>query len=279
MRSGWWQRLRALFRRGRLERELSEEIRTHIEMATEQNVLRGMTETEARQAARRSFGGVEQIKEEYRWTRGFPWLETLAQDIRYGLRTLARTPAFTFTALATLAVGIGATTAVFSIVYAVLLRSLPYSEPDRLVWITSTAGAFPGDNEFALVGDFVEFRERAKSFSHIAAFSTTSNNFADEAGAERIASGRVTPDLLATLGVQPALGRGFLPNEEGSDSPHVVILTHGFWQERFGGDAAALGRDITLGGESYEVVGVLPADFVFPRATAFDVKLLQPQVV
>jgi putative ABC transport system permease protein len=269
-------RLLALFRRRRLEEELSEDIRAHLEMAAAENLRRGMNPPEALEAARRSFGGIEQVKEEYRHARGIHWIETLAQDVRYGLRTLARTPTFSLTALGTLALGIGATTAVFSIVYAVLLRALPYPDPERLVWVTSVARSFPDQPEVALFADFVELREQAESFSHIAAFSTTSNNFADAEGAERIANARVTADFLSTLGIQPALGRAFARVEEDPGNGRVVVLTHGYWQQRFGADESAVGREIFLDGEPYTVVGVLPPRFVFPLASAFDVKLLRP---
>lgn len=272
----WLKRLTALFRKPHLDRELDEEIRTHLAMAEEENIRRGMRRREAREAARRSFGGVEQVKEDYRRGRGIPWIETLWQDIRYGLRTLARTPGFTLTALVTLALGIGATTAVFSVVHSVLLRSLPYSEPERLVWITSIARSFPDQPEVALLPDFLEWREKAKSFFHIAAFDTTSANFADEQGAERVSHARVTASFLPMLGVQPALGRDFVQHDEEPGRGHVIVLTHAFWQQRFGGEKSVLGREVALGGEPYTVAGVLPPNFVFPLSTAFDIKFLRP---
>jgi putative ABC transport system permease protein len=273
----WFKRLTALFRKPRLERELDEEIRTHLAMAEDENLRQGMTPLQAREAARRSFGGVEQIKEDYRHGRGIHWIETLLQDVRYGVRTLARTPGFTLTALATLALGIGATTAVFSVVYAALLRSLPYPNAERLVWVTSVPRAMYRDRpELGFRWDFVALRDRAKSFSHITAYSTGSRNFSDSEGAQRIETASVSTDFLATLGIRPALGRDFVHHEEKPGGGHVVLLTHGFWQQRFGGDQGAVGQKIVLNSTPFTVVGVLPPDFVFPLPTSFDVKLLQP---
>ena len=268
--------IKQMFARRRLYRDLSEEIRQHLEEKADELVESGMSREEAMAAARREFGNVTSVEERGREPWRWPRIESVFFDVRYAFRQLRRQPLFTGVAVLILGLGIGATTAVFSVVDAVLLRPLPYPDPERLVWVTSQARSFPDQPEVALLADFVEWRERAKSFSHIATFWTGESNFADQEGAQRIANARVTADFLAMLGVRPALGRDFVRAEEEPGHGHVVVLSHAFWQQRFGADENVMGREIMLDGESYTVVGVLPQSFVFPLASALEIKLLRP---
>ena len=259
-------RLRSLFRQGKVEQELSEEVRFHLDRLTEQNVARGMTPEEARYAALREMGAVEQIKEECRDMRRVNLVEPLIQDLRYALRMLRRSPGFTLVAVLTLALGIGANTAVFSVVSGVLLRPLPYPEPDRLVWMwpasLRTGRAFGGAIS---PPDFVDYRARSTAFEHLAAFIPMDSTLAGNGEPDRVSSAAVSAGFFETLGVKPALGRTILPDDEPVKSPQVVVLSQGLWQARFGGDPQVIGRTTSIDGQKMTVVGVMPAGFEFPK--------------
>jgi putative ABC transport system permease protein len=249
-----------IFKR-RFERDLEEEIRSHLEMQIEENLRRGMTPEEARQAASRKFGGAVQVKEAYRDRLSLPVIETAFQDLRYGLRMLRRNPGFTFVAVLTLALGIGANTAIFSVVNAVLLRSLPYRDPDRLVAASYYRGV-AGD--YARIADFQAWRDQAKAFEQIAAYRTDDADFTGNGEPERLTAGTVSASLFATLGVAPALGRDFTPEDDTDGAAPVVILSDGLWRRRFGGDPQVIGKAITLRGQSLTVIGIMPPGFRFP---------------
>jgi putative ABC transport system permease protein len=254
-------RLRGLFLKRKLERELEEEIRSHLEMQIEENVRQGMSLEDARQAASRKFGGVAQVKEAYRDRLTLPALETAFQDLRYGLRMLRRNPGFTFVAVLTLALGIGANTAIFSVVNAVLLRSLPYHDPDRLVAASYYRG-LGGDH--AWVADFKAWRDQAKAFEQIAAYRTDDADLTGNGEPERLTAGTVSASLFTTLGVAPAVGRDFTPEDDTDGSAPTVILSDGLWRRRFGGDPQVIGKAITLRGQSLTVIGIMPPEFRFP---------------
>jgi hypothetical protein len=260
-------RLRSLFRRRQVEQELDEELRYHIERQTEELVAKGMTEEEARYAALRAIGGVERRKEECRDMRRLRWIEDLMQDVRYSLRTLRQSPGFTAVGVLTLALGIGANTAIFSVVNAVLLRSLPYKDPDRLVILRynyaqqSKGFDYPSVPE---VTDFLEWREQAKAFEQIAAYQPYTADLTGRGEAERLAAGYVSTNLFATLGVAPALGRAFTLVEEMVCDAPVVILSDSLWRRRFGSDLQVIGQTLTLGGQSRTVVGIMPYGFRYP---------------
>lgn len=256
----------------RSDRQLDEEIRAHLEMAEEDYRRQGMDPSAARAAARRNFGPVEPMKEEHRQSRPLYWLDTIRQDLRYGLRSLKRNPAFTAAAVVTLALGIGASVAVFSVVYAVLLRAAPYPEPDRLVWVTSTVRAFPDQPEIMLRADFVEWRDEVQSFSQLAIYQNTQNNFIGPGGAQNLPNARVSAQFLSVLRVRPILGRDFRREDEEPGRGRVVILSHAFWRQEFGSDESAIGSRILLADESFTIVGVLPQDFVFPLSTASEIR-------
>ncbi|MBO0722240.1 MAG: ABC transporter permease, partial [Blastocatellia bacterium] len=257
------QRLCGLFFKRRLERDLEDEIRAHLEMQIEENLRLGMNPEEARRAARRKFGGVEQVKEAYRDRRGLPLVESTLQDLRYAARSLARNPGYTSIAIITLALGIGANTAIFSAVSAALLRPLPYPEPDKLVTVWERLIKENGRN-LVSDADFYDWRERNRVFDNIAAQVGITFDLTEGSEPERINGSRVSSSYFDVLGIKPMLGRSFRPEEELSWAANVVVINHNLWQSRFGADRRVIGRTISLSGESYEVIGVLPPSFPFP---------------
>jgi putative ABC transport system permease protein len=259
-------RIRALLRKSEIESELDEELRCHIEQQTEQNIRLGMSPEEARYAAYKAFGGVEQAKERSRDVGGVRWLEYLWQDLRYGGRMLLKNPGFTLVAVITLALGIGANTAVFSVTNAVLLRSLPYRNADELVMVWGNLLALGMERMGARAAEYDDYRRQTQIFSETAAFANLSFNFS-EGGAdpERIAGARVTASLFPMLGVRAAAGRLFTADNEQVGSDQVAIISHGLWRRRFGGAPNLVGKTIMLDGQNRTVVGILPAGFQFPH--------------
>jgi putative ABC transport system permease protein len=258
----WFIRLGGLFHKERRDRELAEELESHLQMHIEDNLRSGMTPEEARRQAHIKLGGLEQTEESYRDRRSLPALETVIQDLRYGLRMLAKNPGFTAVAVLTLALGIGANTAIFSVVNAVLLRPLPYMDPDRLVQISENNPKY-GTLWFAVApANFLDWQQQNHVFESMAIFGVWSEEFylAGVGQPEQLQGRYVSASFFPLLGVQPILGRTFLP-EEDRPGQRVVVLTYAFWQRRFGSDAKALGRQITLNGESYTVIGVMPKGF------------------
>ena len=203
------------------------------------------------------------IKESHRDRRGIPFLETPARDLAYAARMLRRNPGFTATVVLTLGLGIGATTAIFTVVNAVLLRPLPYPEPDRLVYIAMSFGE-PGDHAFSYTLDYAAWRNHSRTLSQIAGYRMFQANFTGGGEAERITGAYATRSLFPLLGVQPVMGRTFLPEEDRPGGPAVAILSHAFWKRRFGGDPSVIGKALTLDADTYTVVGVLPATFLIP---------------
>ena len=259
----WILRFGGLFNKQRKDRELDEEIESHLQLHIEDNLRLGMTPEEARRQAMIKLGGIESTKEAYRDQRGLPVLETLWQDIRYGARMLRKNPGFTAVAVLTLALGIGANTAIFSVVNAVLLRPLPYPEPGQLVQLRADWSGKPSTDIGSAT--FVEVKAQSQSLARIAAYSGGDMTLTGAGSAERVVAGAVTADFFPLLGVQPALGRNFTREEDTPNGPKAAILGHGLWQSRFGGDADVLGRTITLNQQSYTVVGILPARFQYPE--------------
>jgi len=253
-------RLAGLVRRRHGDDDLDEEVRFHLDMLADEFVRRGMTADEARLHARRHFGGTIQMKEAYREQRGLPAVETFVQDLRYGLRTLARTPGFTLAALFTLALGIGANSAIFSVVYAVLLRPLPYPEPDRLVQMVTKTRDFEG---IGLTGaQYLAFRDNFRNLEALAATSGAGSfNMINGASAEFVGGIYVSKEYFTVYGVTPAYGRPFTEDEDRAGGPDVAILSHALWQRQFGSDPAAVGRAILLGDRPVMIAGVMPASF------------------
>lgn len=207
----------------------------------------------------------------WRWNS----VETLLQDLRYGLRMLARNPLFTAVAVLTLALGIGATTAIFTVVNAVLLRPLPYPHPEELVYVQEILGNF-GLNPFVWNREFAAWRNRSRTLSPVAAYMYSWFNLTGGGEPERVTSGMATASFFSLLGVRPVVGRLFLPQEDRPGGPPVVILSHSLWERRFGGDPSVLGRGVTLDDKTYTVVGVLPASFVIPDQIKIDYALWVP---
>jgi predicted permease len=266
-------RCRGLIRRGHAERQLDEEIRAHLDRAAEENVRRGMSPAEAREAARREFGGVEQIKEIYREQRSFPGLESFWQDVRFGLRSAARSPLFTAVAVATLALGIGATTAVFSVVDRILFRSLPYPEDERLVSVGMVAPIEA--NEFLLGSDYIEWRRRQQPFAAITSWSGVTDCDITDQSPVRVSCARVEATFLDTFGIQPLAGQSFTAEQDRPNALRVALISYGLWQSRFARDPDVAGKTLVLDGEPAQIAGVLPPDFELPNLARAD--LVVPQ--
>ncbi len=251
------ERLKALFLRGRQERELAEELRFHIEREARERIRGGETPDAARRAALAAFGGVEQYKEAVRDARGIRPLEDLGADLRYALRGLRRNPGFTVTAILVLGLGLGATTAVFSVIQSVVLADLPYPDPDRLVIVSEYS---PPNSVWNIsTADATAIREQQKSFEAWGEITRQEAALSSAGTPERIVVGRGSAGFFKAVGIPAAKGRLIEPRDEASDAPPVVIVTDAFAERTLGGADRAVGRSITLDGESYTVVGVLPA--------------------
>src|ERR1044071_2188275 len=262
-----WKVLRDRFRALRdsdaVHEEIDEELRFHLDMKTEENIRNGMSPHEARMLAEKRFGRVTRIKELGYSVRGGGLLETLWQDLRYAIRMLRHDAPFTVVAVLTLALGIGMNTAIFSIVNAVLLQPLPYANADALVTIYNTSG---GDSKFPLSPiAFLNLKRNNSVFTDVAALSNKgwAANLTGRGEAERLQGFQVSANLFSLLGVAPRTGRAFVEEEDRPGGNHVVVLSNELWQRRFGGDAQIFGQTITLNGDSYTVLGVMPESFRF----------------
>jgi predicted permease len=249
-------RLAALFRRTSAAREFDTEISHHLEEAIQENLRSGLSPQEARRQALIHLGGTQQTKESVHDERALPWLETLLQDLRYGSRMLRKHPTFTLVSVLTLALGIGANTAIFSLVDSILLRPLPYAEPQNLVSLT---GTYPK-------GAFVALRDQVKSMDAAAYVEGHEFNLTQQGEPIRLTGTLVSAEFFMVLGVHPQLGGPFTPGDDKAGQDNYVILSHSLWQQRFGGDPSIIGRNINLEGVSRQVRGVMPADFHFPSA-------------
>jgi putative ABC transport system permease protein len=256
-------RLRSLFRGRLIDQELDEELRYHLESKAQEYIARGMSLDDARRTALIELGGVEQTKEACRDQRGMNWIEILVQDLRYGLRQLRRRPTFTTIAILTLALGVGANTAIFCVLNAVLLRPLPYESSSDLVWLTNYLPRL--QDHIVGTPDFVTWRSQNHSLSKLAAFEEGDVNLTGGINPERIHSAYITASLFPLLEIRPELGRGLRDEENVPGAPPVVILSHGLWQRRFGASSSTVGSMLVLDGTPHEVVGVMPASFVFPN--------------
>src|SRR5437867_492150 len=256
-------RLTALFRKGRLEQELDEELRSHLELLVEENQRMGMSPEEARYAALRSFGGVAQVKEAYREQGGLPIMETLVQDLRYGARTLRKSPGFTAVAVLTLALGIGANTAIFSMLDAVLLRMLPVEDPERLVVVGFTSPEWPNAPGTAFSYPmYQDLRDRSQVFSGMLAYASVplSANSGDRT--ERVSGQLVSGNFFSVLGVKPLLGRSLSDEDNKTPGAHpVAVLSYNYWKNRLAGDRNLVGKTFDLNSYPFTVVGVAPPDF------------------
>jgi len=267
--------LRNLLRKQQIESDLDAEIRGYVDAVTDEKIAGGLSLDEARRRALAESGGMEQVKQAVRNHRAGMLAESLGQDIRYGLHQMRHNPAFTWTAVITLGLGIGATTAIFSAVYALLIRALPYPGSSRLMEISQ---GWPKNNDYGgglLSQDFVAAQSSLKSFSSIAGYLYDSGtpwnlsgdqNLTGTGDPIRVKVVRITANFLPVLGVAPVQGRNFLSNEDRESGPSVAILSHRLWENEYGGDSKIVGGSIMLGGKAWTVVGVLPAHFIFPQA-------------
>jgi putative ABC transport system permease protein len=259
-----------LFRGPRVESEMAREIASHLALLEEDFERRGLSHAEARLAARRAYGGVEQAKELHREARSFLPIEQLVKDLRYGGRNLLRTPGFTAVAVITLALGIGASTAIFSVVNAVLLRPLAYSDSARLVTLLHN-GTGP-----VATANYIDWRDQSRSFEAVGAADYWRPNLSNSDPPEHLYGLKVTQNLLPLLGVDPLLGRLFAAGEDLKGAEHEVILSYRLWQRHYSRDPHILGKTITLNGEAYTVVGVMPQAFHFAPFWATHAELWAP---
>ena len=261
-------RLKALFRRDKAESDLADELHAHIERETEKLLKLGMSREDAHRRARLLFGGFEKVNEECREARGVYLLETLVQDLRYAARTLRKNPGFTAVIVLTLALGIGASTAVFSIVNSVLLKPLPYPAAERIVfpWRLAPRGIQLGYDEIPWGRpEFLLLSKEAKAFQFLGAFKSDSFNLTGSGEPVRLNGVCASAGFFPALGVEPLLGRFFSAQEDTTGNEHVAILSYSLWREQFGSDPAIIGRSVELNASAYTVVGVMPAGFSFPH--------------
>jgi putative ABC transport system permease protein len=256
-------RLRALLRKNEMDRELEEELRSHLDRVIEQNITRGMNPKDARAAALRDFGGFEQAKERCRDGRGTRVIEELGQDLRYGARVLLKQPGFALIAVITLALGVGANTAIFSVINALILNPPSIAEPERVaaIWRTPKDKRTEG---FVSYLELQDWRAMNQGFEAIAGYKSNGFTLINEGQAERIQGMRVTANFLSLLKVNLFRGRDFQFEEERRGAQPVVILSYQYWQNRLGGDEGALGQELSLNGKLFTVIGILPPAFEFP---------------
>ena len=258
-------RLAALFGKKQHERDFDAEMQSHLQLHIEDNLRSGMSLEEARRHALLKLGGLEQTKQLYRDRRSLPMLETLLQDIRFASRMLRKNLGFTLVAILTLALGIGANTAIFSVIEAVLLRPLPYNSANQLVRVVSTWDRRGVMTPYSSSPpDFFDWRDQNRSFSSMFAFHMGEYALTGRGEARRVHAVLATAQIFSTLRANPALGRQFLPEENHKGANHVIVLSHAFWQAEFGGMPNVIGQTIQLDSEPYTIIGVMPSEFRFP---------------
>ena len=261
------QRFASLFRRPQLDQDLEAEMASHLELAIEENLRSGMSSPEARRRALIQFGGTQQAKEQHRDSRGIPWLENFLQDLRFALRLLRKSPGFTFVAVLTLGLCIGANTAIFSVVDALIIRPLTYTDADRLVAIHEVIPKFSSFAPMVPVSaaHFREWQKNARSFDQLILLSGRSFTLTGTGDAQRIPGARVSSNVFTVLGVKPQLGRSFRADEDAPGHDQVVVISHSLWVSRFAANPDVIGKHIVLDSGTYEIIGVLPEGFHFPR--------------
>lgn len=269
----WLERFRmavlALFRRDRETARLNDELQFHLEQQVSENIAKGMSPAEARSAALRKFGNPTLLRDQARSTWSWNWLETGVRDVRYGVRTLGRSPGFALIAILVMALGIGATTSLFTIVRAVLLKPLPFRDPNNLVMVYEHFRASTGEGfNVVSAGDYQDWRAQTHGFEDMAAWRGYGFNLTGEHQElpEVVEAAGGSSNLFSLLGVEPALGRGFTVEEDHPGANHVVMLSWSLFQRRFAGDPSIVGKTIRLDTNSYTVVGVLPRWFTYPDA-------------
>jgi hypothetical protein len=260
----WLNRLWGTFRRTRSDRDLEDELRVHLELAADEERRRGNSEGSAVRTARLRVGSVAQAMEAQRDQRGLTWLEDLARDLRFACRTLRKAPGFTVVAVLTLALGIGANSAMFSVINAVLLRPLPFPSPERLAAVASVdlcAAAGAGASGSASWPDFFDWRSAARAFEHLSAYRDTGFTLVDSGRALHVPGAVVTSDIFSTLGVRPALGRDFRAEEERAGAD-VALISDSIWRSQFAAARDVVGRAVTLNARRFTIVGVCRLGFI-----------------
>jgi predicted permease len=251
--------LKNLFGRGRVERELDEELRAYVDLLVAEKVKDGVSPEEARRAAMHEVGGVEYMKDQVRDERPGMLIENAGRDLRYGLRQLRRSPGFAAVAILTIALGTGATSAIFSVINAVALKPLPYPQSDCLVFITSQFTRLNFDKFWVSPPEYLELRERSKSYTDIAAYTSAAVNVSDGTRPERVNALVVSHNMFDVLGVRPRLGTPFTAEQDLPNTEPVVILSDAIWQRTYGSDPAIVGKTVEIQGKKRRVVGVAPA--------------------
>ncbi|HLB09553.1 MAG TPA: ABC transporter permease, partial [Gemmatimonadaceae bacterium] len=273
-------RLAGVFTKHRSDDDLRNELQSHLEMETAEYIRRGMAPDDARRKALLASGGLTVAAESVRAQRGLPWLESIAADIKYALRALRRSPAFTTIVVITLALGIGANTAIFSVVRGVLLKPLPHRDGDRLVYLRQSTDAPGGENVLFSVPEVRDFRNGAVALGGIAEYSPWSLTMLGNDRAVNLDVGLVTGNFFDVLGLSPVLGRLTQPSDDGGGVPPVMVLTHEFWMKRFGGDSSIVGKRLQMDGTAVTVIGVVqPAPYFPDRMDALCNMVISPHHV
>jgi hypothetical protein len=263
-------RLWNLLRYRRLDREMAAELSHHLESLEAEYRARGLSPEAARLAARRDFGGVSRTQEAHRDQRGLPLPETLARDVRLSLRSMRRTPVVTLAVLATLGIGIGANTAIFSVINGVLIKPLPYADADRLISVSLASQVMRIDDLDSAPFLYLTARDQSRTLDGVGLWRLQAVNVTGRDEPERITALRVTADILPVLGVAPLVGRYFTTADDEPGRRPTAVLMYGYWQRRFGGDPSAVGRTVTIDGTSHDIVGVMPQRFSFLDERAVD---------
>jgi len=262
---GWLIRLFGLFHRQQREREFAEELESHLALHIEDNLRAGLSPEEARRRALIKLGGVTQTTELHREQGGLPMLETLLQDLRFGVRMLRKNPGFSLIAILTLALGIGANTAIFSVVNAVLLRPLQFKDPEQLVWIWGTVPKFSQANHSPV--EFLAFQTQQQLFTELAAYRSMSFTVTGGTQPEQVQGMIASANYFSLLGVAPIRGRAFQSDDGKAGAARVTVVSHDLWQTRYGGEANLIGRALTMNGESVTVIGIMPPGFSLNPST------------
>lgn len=256
-------KFKGIFRRSSFERDLASELQFHLEQEFQKNLSAGLSREEAWRQAKIAFGGVEGVKEECRELRFGSWLEAACRDILYGLRLLRKSPGFAFVAMAILTLSIGANTAIFSAVNAILLARWPFPHPEKIVFVSEEMNSKFGWS-LTSVPNYEDYSHEQRTFDQLALWISQSVNLTGQDRPDRLIGSFVTTNFFDVFGTKPWMGRLFLPGEDQPGAPYVAVLSHSAWQQRFGADPRILGRQITLNNESYSIVGVLPRGYRLP---------------
>jgi putative ABC transport system permease protein len=256
---------RALRRGEQLDRDVDRELRFHLEMETEKHQQQGaLPPDEARAAALRRFGGVQKTQEECRDERHVTFVDNLRQDLRYGARSLRRSPGFAIAAIVTLGLGIGANVAIFSLIHGVLLEPLPYADSDRLLLVRQSAPLAGREDVSVSIKELYDYRAQTRSFDGLVEFHQMSFDLLKRGEPDRVDTGVVSHNFFDVLGVKPVLGRTFVASDEGPSAPAVLVLSHSYWQSRFAGDAGIVGQVLQMNDRAHTVIGVLPPVPLYP---------------